>query len=469
MRVVVIGGGIAGLTAAWDIASRGDSSVQVEVLEAAGRVGGKLRSEQLCGVSIDVGAEAMLNRRPEGTALAAEAGLEVVYPAGAQSHLWVGGRVVPLPKSLMGVPLDLPALAASGVLSADAIRRIEREPSLPPMQIDGDLSVGDLISARFGDEVTDVLLEPLLGGVYAGHARQISAQCAAPGLVALAAQGSMLEAAKGSLATAQGAGAPVPVFAAVAGGMHRLPQKMADSGKFTVRTSVSVDSLARTDEGFTLHLTEDGHERVETADRVVLAVPAAVAAQLLAEVAPGAAGELTHFEAASVGVVSFAFDAAKALATSRVAEAGSGFLVPPTEKRGIKAATMSFAKWTQVREAGQGAGPDGQDVLFMRASVARLHEDEVLHETDEHIIDVARAELSAALGLNIEPLTAHVQRWWAGLPQYPVGHQTRVAHIRHEVAKVPGLAVAGAAYDGVGIPATIASARRAAHDVFATD
>lgn len=476
----MIGGGVAGLAAAWEILDRTGGDAEVTVLEATDRVGGKLRAEELAGVSLDVGAEAMLNRRPEGVGLARAAGLEVVHPAGAQSHLWVGGEVKPLPRTLMGVPLDVPALAASGVLSPDAMRRVEREPMLPPMHIQGDLSVGDLISARFGDEVTDVLVEPLLGGVYAGHAREISARSAAPQLLALASQGSMLEAAAGLGATAQPSpaqpspaqpspaqpdqtAAPVPVFASVAGGMHRLPVALA--ARLDVRTDTVVESLHRSEAGFTLTVTHQGETTDCDATHVVVAVPAHIAASLLTEVAPSAAAELTHFEAASVGVISFAYDAEEAIAHSTVAQRGSGFLVPPTERRGIKAATFSFAKWAQIREAGRGAGPGGRDVLFLRASVARLREDEVLRLGDEQIVDVARADLASAVGLELDPLASHVQRWWSGLPQYPVGHQTRVERVRAEVAKVPSLAVAGAAYDGVGIPATIASAQRAAREL----
>lgn len=472
--MVVIGGGVAGLAAAWELSERLENGAspgggaEIVVLESSDRVGGKLRSEELCGTRIDVGAEAMLNRRPEGVALARAAGLEVVHPSGAQSHLWTGEAVVPLPRTLMGVPLDVPALAASGVLSEATMRRIEREPSLPPLKVEGDLSVGDLVAARFGDEVTDVLVEPLLGGVYAGHAREISAQCAAPQLLTLASQGSMLEAAAGATATAQGSAA-VPVFAAVRGGMHRLPAALAASGRFTVHTDAAVESLEALapTEGPRFRLAVDlAGDHIELlADAVIVATPAHVAAHLLAQVAPEVAAQLNVFEAASVGVISFAFDADRALDTSQVGERGSGFLVPPSAGRGIKAATFSFAKWDQVREAGRGKGPEGQDVLFLRASVARLREDDVLRLRDDDLAQVARDELEAAVGLQIEPLGSHVQRWWAGLPQYPVGHRSRVERIRRQVAGVPGLAVAGAAYDGVGIPATIASAQRAVADL----
>jgi oxygen-dependent protoporphyrinogen oxidase len=132
----------------------------------------------------------------------------------------------------------------------------------------------------------------------------------------------------------------------------------------------------------------------------------------------------------------------------------SGFLVPPVDGRTIKASTFSFAKWDWVREAGDG-------FLLLRASIGRHREEAELQRSDEELVTLARADLAEAIGLAAEPVDRHVQRWGGGLPQYAVAHLDRVARIRADVARVPGLAVGGAAYDGVGIPAVIASARRA--------
>ena len=233
--MVVVGGGIAGLTAARDLAAAGDD---VLLLEASAQPGGKLRRHAVAGVLVDVGAEAMLNRRPEGVDLAAAAGLEVVHPAVVSSRIWTRGALRPLPRSLMGVPLDLEQLAASGVLSEAGLARARREPELPPEVIDGDVSVGDLVARRFGDEVTDVLVEPLLGGVYAGRAREISARAAVPQLVAYAERGSLLE-----QASAIPPSYDLPVFAGVPGGMGRLPEALAAG--IEVRTGVTVRELRR--------------------------------------------------------------------------------------------------------------------------------------------------------------------------------------------------------------------------------
>ncbi len=452
MRVIVVGAGIAGLTAARDLSLAGH---EVVVFEADATIGGKLRRTAVGGVVVDVGAEAMLARRPEGTELAAALGLSVVHPTAATSRVWTRGALRPLPRSIMGVPSDLDALAASGVLSDDGLARVRQEPVLSPLDLDddADISVGDLIAERFGDEVTDRLVEPLLGGVYAGRAREISARAAVPQVGALASRGSLLTQAAALPATPG-----VPVFAGLAGGMGQLPEVLA--GGLDVRTGVAVTSIARREHGFSVVA---GGRPVE-ADAVVLAVPAAPAARLLGELAPAASVELAAVESASMAVVTLAFRLSGVAATSGLDGSSSGFLVPPVDDRRIKASTFSFAKWAWVREAGA-AAPDGEPLVLLRTSIGRVHEEASLAFSDEELVTQSLADLREAIGLTALPVDAHVQRWEDGLPQYAVGHLGRVARIRASVGGVPGLAVCGAVYDGVGIPAVIASAHAAAAQV----
>ncbi|MFC6287662.1 protoporphyrinogen oxidase [Nocardioides sp. GCM10027113] len=453
-RVAVVGGGIGGLTAAYLLGA--DPGRDVVLLEASPRLGGKLLRAEVGGVTVDVGAEAMLHRRPEGAELAAELGLEVVHPTGAASRLWTGGALRPLPRSLMGVPLDLAALEASGVLSERGLARVRAEPDLPPTVLHRDVSVGELVARRLGDEVVDRLVEPLLGGVYAGHARLLSARATVPQLVALLERGSLLEAAA-ALPVVHG-----PVFGGLAGGMGRLPEALAATGRFRVRTGATVRALDRVDAstggGFSLVLGPTRDEECLEVDEVVLAVPAAPAARLLKGVAPAAADALATVEHASMAVVTLAFRAADVPA--HLADS-SGFLVPPVEGRRIKASTFSFAKWDWVRAAGVGA-LDGEDLLLLRTSLGRHREEQALQVPDQELVAASLADLADAAGLTAPPVDSHVQRWGGGLPQYAVGHLDLVTKVRDAVAEVPGLAVCGAAYDGVGIPAVIASARRAA-------
>ncbi len=443
--VVVVGGGVAGLVAARELAALGRDVV---LLEGAPQVGGKLRSAEVAGLTVDVGAEAMLARRPEGVDLVRELGAEVVHPTTATSGVWSRGLLRDLPRSLMGVPFDLDQLAESGVLSPEGLARAATEAD-PGADLGDDVSVGDLVACRLGDEIVDRLVEPLLGGVYAGRARHISAAAAVPQLLAMARRGSLL---------AQAAAFPAstsPVFAALPGGMARLPDLVRDGGGFEVRTAATVRALRRTTSGWALTVGPTTRPETIEAEVVVLATPATPTARLLADDVPDAAAELATIDAASVAVVSLAF---RAEDLPDALFARSGFLVPPVERRTIKASTFSFAKWGWVRDL-------DPDVVVLRTSLGRHGEEATLQAGDDGLVRVSLADLSVMAGITARPVATHVQRWGGALPQYAVGHLARVARIRAAVARQPGLAVCGAAYDGVGIPAVIGSARRAVASV----
>jgi oxygen-dependent protoporphyrinogen oxidase len=447
--VVVVGAGIAGLAAAATV-RRERPDLDVLVLEAADRVGGKLRLAEVGGVAVDVGAESILNRRPEGVAIAVASGLgdQVVHPATTAARVWSRGRMHPLPRSVMGVPAD--PRSAAGLLSADGVARAERDAVLPATELgDRDVSVGWLVEQRLGSEVVDRLVEPLLGGVYAGHARELSARATTPQIVALLDRDRSLVRAAAAVA---GTPSDVPVFAGLVGGVGRLPAAVAAG--LDVRTSTTVRGLAPTaDSRWELVTGAAVAPETVAADAVVVAIPGRPASRLLADVAPRAAAELATVEYASMAVVTLAFPA------DRFPEVeGSGFLVPPVDGRAVKAATYSFAKWPWVRAA---AG----DLVVMRTSIGRHREEHTLQVPDEELVARSLTDLRDAAGLDVPPVDTHVQRWGGGLPQYAVGHLDRVRRIRAAVAEVPGLAVCGAAYDGLGIPACIASAERAARQV----
>ncbi|MBT2364102.1 protoporphyrinogen oxidase [Streptomyces sp. ISL-10] len=454
-HVVVIGGGIAGLAAAHRLATAG---VRVTLVEATDRIGGKLQGGEVAGVPVDLGAESMLARRTEGTDLARAVGLgdRLQPPAVATSAVWTRGALRPMPKGhVMGVPGTRDALA--GLISPEGIERIGRERDLPPVAVGDDVAVGAYVAERIGREVVDRLVEPLLGGVYAGDAYRISMRAAVPGLFeALRHHDTLLDGvrevqAKG--AAQQGAG---PVFMGLAGGMGTLPAAVAASVRALggdIRTSTAVLGLTRTGSGW--HIRTDREPL--TADAVVLATPAWSASVLLAAESPAAAAELGRVEYASMALITLAFRRADLGSPPP----GSGFLVPPVDGRAIKASTFSANKWSWVAE---GAG----ELFVLRTSVGRYGEEQALEREDPELVDVSLTDLAEAIGLTAAPVASEVTRWTGGLPQYPVGHLARVARIREEVAKLPGLRVCGAVYDGVGIPACIGSGRRAADEILAT-
>jgi oxygen-dependent protoporphyrinogen oxidase len=247
------------------------------------------------------------------------------------------------------------------------------------------------------------------------------------------------------------------VFAGLVGGLGRLPEAVALAAGLHVRTGRTVRGLSRAPGGgFDLVVGSTRDAELLHADAVVVATPARPAGRLLADVAPTAATELAGIEYASMAIVTLAFRARDFPKTE-----GSGFLVPPVDGRAVKAATFSFAKWDWVRTSGL----DADGVLLIRCSIGRHREEELLQRADDDVVRLALDDLADAIGLSAAPVDAHVRRWGGALPQYAVGHLDRVRRIRASVAAVPGLAVCGAAYDGLGIPACIASAELAATQV----
>ncbi|EMF53425.1 MULTISPECIES: protoporphyrinogen oxidase [Streptomyces] len=458
-HVVVIGAGIAGLAAAHGLLERG---ARVTVLEATDRVGGKLLPGEIAGARVDLGAESILARRPEAVALAREVGLadRLQPPATASANLWTRGALRPMPKGhVMGVPGIASAL--SGVLSDEGLARIERDADLPRTEVGDDVAVGEYVAARLGREVVDRLVEPLLGGVYAGDAYRISMRSAVPQLFRAAlTHTSLTEAVRDIQERAAAIGQSGPVFMGIEGGIGQLPLAVAESVRARgadIRTRTPVAELRREASGGWRVVTGGpgggGEERVLRADAVVVAVPAPVAAGLLRAEAPEAAAELSGVEYASMALVTLAYRRA-----GLTLPEGSGFLVPPVDGRTIKASTFSSHKWGWIAD-------ENPDLLILRTSVGRYGETAILDHDDAHLVDVSRTDLREATGLTATPVATRVTRWDDGLPQYPVGHHARVARVREHLGKLPGLAVCGAAYDGVGIPACVASASAAVDQI----
>jgi protoporphyrinogen/coproporphyrinogen III oxidase len=464
-HVVVVGAGVAGLAVAHFLTRprggaqlRGPADVRVTVLEGSARLGGKLLVSEVAGLPVDAGAEAMLARRPEGLGLVRDLGRaeDLVHPGTTSAAIWSYGALRALPAGhVMGVPADLPELARSHILSGGGLARAPLDLVLPATPRGADVSVAAYVGARLGREVVDRLVEPLLGGVYAGRVDQLSFDATLPALAASSHTHRSLIAAARTLRRATPADAE-PVFTTLADGLGTLPDLLAASVRArggSVRTDAMVRELRRTASGWRLTVGPARAPEYLEADAVVIAVPARPAARLLAAEAPAAARELDAIEYASMAIVTLAYHTSAFTRPLR----GSGYLVPAVEvgDTGVKAVTFSSNKWPHVTR-------DALGTIIVRCSIGRYGEEHTLQRSDDDLKAAAITELARTCGVGELPIDSRVTRWGGGLPQYTVGHADRVARIRSAIAPVPGLAVCGAAYDGLGIPACVATASAAA-------
>lgn len=457
MSIVIVGGGITGLATAFYLTHEPDGTPSPEppsviLLEASPRLGGKVQTLDIAGRNVDVGAEAFLAVRPEGTALVAALGLDddVVTPAISKVWIWTRGRLRPLPEgTLLGAPTSIRSVATSGVLGPLGLLRAGLEPLLPRRVGDTDADVATAVGGRFGRQVVDRLVEPLLGGVYAGSADRLSVRATAPMLATALDEHRSLVVGLGlrhrDQASSRRGG---PVFFTLEGGLGMVVDALAEHvrDRVEVRTSTPVAGLDRVDGRWQMAL--DGGEI--DADHVVLTTPAFVTADLVTRVAPRAAAVLREIPYASVAVITLAFPPE----VGEHAPEGSGMLVPRTEGRLVKAATWISNKWPHHA---------GGDRWLVRCSVGRVDDRTPLELDDDVLVARVVTELDEAMGLGAVPLETHVTRWERSLPQYDVGHLDRVRAIRDALAvDAPGLHVAGAAYDGVGLAPCAGQAARLA-------
>jgi protoporphyrinogen/coproporphyrinogen III oxidase len=455
MNVTVVGGGISGLAAAYRLRQRLGPDARITIVEQTRRFGGKLRTVELAGTATDVGAEAFVLRNPAAADLVRELGLgdRLVHPQRAAATVRAAGRTVPLPKrTFLGVPADPAQVRA--VLGEQAAARVAAEASLPPLEVDGDVAVGVVLADRFGRELVDHLVEPLLGGVYAGRADRLGLRATMPALVdALGPAGGSLTGAAARVLGAASA-SDKAVFGALRGGMAVLVEELRRQAAAIERTGLPVRELQRTPDGWALELGSPGRAEVLRTDAVVLAVPPPAARRLLDGVVPAAASAYGDIEVGSVAVLSMVLPAGAELPDT------SGVLLAVGERHAdgtpftAKAFTHTSVKW-------------GGEPVRLRASIGRVGETDLLRRDDADLLAAVLADLRELTGVTTAPADWTVTRWGGGLPQYGVGHTTIVAALERAVADVPGLAVAGAALHGVGIPACVDSARSAADRVAA--
>lgn len=447
-RVAVIGGGVAGLTAAHDLHRDGH---HVHLLEASGELGGKLQTAPFAGIPLDRGPDSVLARVPYAVDLFRTLGLddEIVPQPPGSAYLFSHGELRRIPEAtVLGVPTDLDTLAASGVVSQQAVARAESDLTQPDDRPDGDESVGSLIRRRLGDEILERLVDPLLGGINAGDSDRLSLAAGAP-QIAAAARGpnaSLIEALRAQRAAAP-APSGAPVFYTLRNGLGTLVNALADAlADADVRVNTPVIGISRTDNGWSV----DTRGEVLDVDAIVLAVPAFAAAKLLTDTAPDAARQLGDIDYSSVALVAMAFpdDAA-----GRPLDA-SGYLVPKVEGLLLTACSWSSSKWPHLARPGR---------FLLRASAGRFGDERAMEMDDDTLVAALLDDLRTTMELRGEPSEVRVTRWPRSFPQYTPGHLDRVDAIEAALADAaPGIALAGAAYRGVGIPACINSGHQAA-------
>ena len=452
MRIAIVGAGLAGLTAAYELREH-----DVDVYEATDRIGGKLHTVAFEAGPTDMGAEAFLARRADMVDFVAELGLtgSLVEPSGLGSLVYTGGSAKPLPRGgVMGIPSSGQAVAH--LVSAETASRIDAESTAPGFTWDteGDRSVGELVRARYGDEVADRVVSALLGGVYSCSADDLGVRATVPQLAAeldrLATGGAPvhlstavknLEESRAQLAGTQGA-----VFNSFRDGYQELYEALAEQSGADIYVDSFISGITREGEGYRLTGGEDA-----VYDTVILAVPAPTAALLLKGVAPEASARLSTVKLANSVVVGMRFASSDGLPEN------SGVLVAADEE-GLtaKAFTFSSRKWPHLAERG-GA--------LVRASFGRFGDDIALRATEDELVDAALDDLATITGFDgraagLEEI--YVQRWLGGLPRFDPAHLATVAAVDEQLEATPGIVATGAWAGGVGVPSVIAHARAAA-------
>jgi protoporphyrinogen/coproporphyrinogen III oxidase len=440
--VVVVGGGIAGLTTAYRLLQV-DPEVDVTVLEATERPGGRLASVQVGELEIDAGPDSFVARKPWAAELCRELAVELVEPGASGAYVWTERGLLPLPPTALGIPADVEAFARWRALSrrgrfsalSDLVRKAQSR--------EDDEPLGALLRRRLGDEATDRLVAPLLGGLFAGDVDHLGVRATFPELAEWERTfGSLIRGARASLNAAP---TPGPMFVKPTDGVVALPRALVRSmGDARVRVSTPATSITRRGGGYVVRA---GNEL--SADAVVLGTPSFVAAELLCDVDLDVATRLAGIRYVSTAVVVLVYGEG----TGDALPDATGFVVPK-DRAPMTAATFLSRKWPEAAFGNR---------AVVRSFVGAAGSEDVLGAADEHIVDAVSRHLAAVLPLPSRPVSSAVVRWPRSMPQYGVGHVRRVDAI--EAALPPGIFIVGNAYRGVGIADTVRGANEVAERV----
>jgi oxygen-dependent protoporphyrinogen oxidase len=450
--VVIIGGGISGLSTAYYLAKRGVPST---IIESRPRLGGVIQTEYVEGCTIEAGPDSFISAKPAALELIRELGLadQVIgsNDASRKTFVWKGGRLVPLPDGLMMmVPTKIMPLVTTPLLGWGTKLRMGLELMQAPRKRQDDQSVADFIGEHYGSEAVDYLAEPLLSGIYGGDPRQLSVTSVLPRFVTMAQQyGSLTRGVLAERAKAPKNGTSAPLFRTLKNGLAQLVEALvaAVAGTANVQQGRAL-ALEHGDDGFHIRVGSDWIE----AKHVVIACEAHSASRLV-EGIDARLGELLGSVAYSSSMtVALGFDAKN---FGQLPE-GHGFLVPKKERRRLMACTWVGMKFPY-------RVPDG--TIVARCFLGGMEDAGVLAESDETITAMVVEELGEIAGVRARPKFVRISRWPSSMAQYTVGHPQRLAEIEARVAAIHGLRVAGNAYEGIGIPDCIRMGKRAAEAI----
>ena len=455
-RFAVIGGGITGLAAAHRLRTMG---AKVVMVEKSSRLGGKVMTAHADGFLIESGPDSFVSGKASMMALADELGLtnRVISsrPEHRGSYVWWEGRLHPLPEGLLLMaPSRLSPILRSSLLSGKGKFRILGDLVLPRRHDDGDESLQSFVVRRLGREVLDRIAEPLIAGIHAAEPATMSLQASFPRFLDMERQHRSLILAARSAAHKPAPTNAISYFASFKDGMGEIIAALAGALKgVDIKTGVAVTCLSGNEDGGYMLMLEDGTDLA--VQGVILAIPARETAQLLSEMVPDAAAAVTGIHQVATATVTLAY---------RIDEIpkvfGSGFVVPSVEGRRIMGVSYLSQKW-------EGRVPNQQFAL-LRAFVGGTNGQDLAVAGEERLLTVVREELAALLGITAHPVLAKTHSWGGGLHQYTLGHLERVSRAESALAAYPGLALAGAAFHGIGLNECVESGRRAAEKVIAS-
>jgi len=456
-RIAIVGGGISGLAAAFALEERrlaGDA-LEFVVYESGPRFGGVLFTEQVQGCLIEAGPDSFLTEKPWAADLCRRLGIEDQLigsnDSDRKTYILVKGKLVPMPDGLMFmVPTQLSPALLTPLFSTATKLRVAREWWYPARQSNGDESVAALVERHYGAEMVDRLADPLLAGVYGGEAAQLSVRAVLPRFVEMESKYGSL--GRGMLAARKNVerSQPAPsIFSSLKGGMQQLGEALvARLPAEALRANSPVQAVQRQDRGW---VVSAGYAS-DQFDAVIVATPATAAAPLLEIASAELASELKAVSYSSSVTVALGFDQD----VRANLPAGFGFLVPRREGKRLLAATFVHNKFPHRAP---------KDRALVRCFLGGSRDEQVLQLTDENILNIVRDELRQILGVKADPLFTRLYRWRGAMAQYSVGHLERLQRIEGLVKPLPGLALAGNAYRGIGVPDCIRSGEAAVQQV----